>query len=156
MEQRNVNSQHKHNEQTQAYLEQIRGRKQDEGERSEEMDRRRELVRKHTLFSAHLDRALKFKMIEENQPFWMPPIVRSRDFDKFVAYPPKFQCFSHKTRAIEKTLHPCWNDACFVAGVCRSGHTASRRSPRWYTAQSFTYRGNQRKARAQSSPSLES
>ncbi len=117
MEQRNVNSQHKHNEQTQAYLEQIRGRKQDEGERSEEMDRRRELVRKHTLFSAHLDRALKFKMIEENQPFWMPPIVRSRDFDKFVAYPPKFQCFSHKTRAIEKTLHPCWNDACFVAGV---------------------------------------
>ena len=85
MEQRNVNSQHKHNEQTQAYLEQIRGKKQDEGERSEEMDRRRELVRKHTLFSAHLDRALKFKMIEENQPFWMPPIVRSRDFDKFVA-----------------------------------------------------------------------
>ncbi|KAH8064930.1 hypothetical protein JL722_1820 [Aureococcus anophagefferens] len=117
VEQRNVNSQHKHNEQTQAYLEQIRGKKQDEGERSEEMDRRRELVRKHTLFSAHLDRALKFKMIEENQPFWMPPIVRSRDFDKFVAYPPKFQCFSHKTRAIEKTLHPCWNDACFVAGV---------------------------------------
>ena len=44
MEQRNVNSQHKHNEQTQAYLEQIRGRKQDEGERSEEMDRRRELA----------------------------------------------------------------------------------------------------------------
>ena len=107
--------QHKTNEATQAYLETLRGKAQDRV--TDAMESKRELTRKNTLFSHHLQRAIQFKMFEANLPFWMPPVVRARDFDKFVAYPPQFQVFCYKTRASEKTLDPVWNDSCLVPGV---------------------------------------
>ena len=50
-------------------------------------------------------------------PFWMPSIVRARDWGKFAAYPSRYPLFRAKTKVIAKTLDPTWNAQFDVHGV---------------------------------------
>jgi len=64
-----------------------------------------------------IDRACLLKMRRNTLPFWIPPIIRARDWGNFASYPSRFPLFRAKTKAIAKTLDPTWNAAFDVHGV---------------------------------------
>ena len=64
-----------------------------------------------------MDKACLLKMRRNTMPFWMPSIVRARDWGKFAAYPSRYPLFRAKTKVIQKTLDPTWNAQFDVHGV---------------------------------------
>jgi len=85
-------------------------------ESSEEKNREAIASRAANLSSV-MDKACLLKMRRNTMPFWMPSIVRARDWGKFAAYPSRYPLFRAKTKVIQKTLDPTWNAQFDVHGV---------------------------------------
>ena len=84
---------------------------------SGEEKKREALASRAANLSSVMDKACLLKMRRNTMPFWMPSIVRARDWGKFAAYPSRYPLFRAKTKVIAKTLDPTWNAQFDVHGV---------------------------------------
>ena len=84
---------------------------------SGEEKKREALASRAANLSSVMDKACLLKMRRNTMPFWMPSIVRARDWGKFAAYPSRYPLFRAKTKVIQKTLDPTWNAQFDVHGV---------------------------------------
>jgi hypothetical protein len=84
---------------------------------SREEKKREALASRAANLSSVMDKACLLKMRRNTMPFWMPSIVRARDWGKFAAYPSRYPLFRAKTKVIQKTLDPTWNAQFDVHGV---------------------------------------
>lgn len=77
---------HNESEGKRAYLDALEAKLRPE-KLAEDLSRRRELAAQSAELGGMLDRALIAKMKRNVAPFWMPPVVKGRDWPKFTAYP---------------------------------------------------------------------